>query len=154
MATRLSAAQLPDAADLAARAEGLRDRAAGLTQADAVAYGLVISALRLPPEPDLEQRRRRVATALYRAAEVPAELAEIGADVAGIALRIAEEGNQNLLGDAVTAGLLAEAGARAAGALVAINLKQMPGDDLHRRAVEAVARSAECAGRVRRRVES
>jgi formiminotetrahydrofolate cyclodeaminase len=91
---------------------------------------------------------------LYRAAEVPAELAEIGADVAGIALRIAEEGNQNLLGDAVTAGLLAEAGARAAGALVAINLKQMPGDDLHRRAVEAVARSAECAGRVRRRVES
>ena len=154
MAARLSSSDLPDAFDMSVSAAGLRDRAAALCQADAAAYGLVIAALRSPREPDPRQRRLRLAAALSEAAEVPAELAEIGADVAAIALRIAEAGNQNLLGDVVTAALLAEAGSRAAGALVTINLEQMPDDDRHRRASQAVVRSAECARRARRQIES
>ncbi len=151
MAGRLSATQLEDATELVQRAEQLRDRAAALTQADAAAYGEVISALRYR-ETDAEERLGRVAAALSEAAEVPTELAEIGADVAAIAARIAEGGKANLLGDAVTAALLAAAACEAAGTLVTINLGQQPGDDRLPRTALAVAQSAELAERARRRL--
>jgi formiminotetrahydrofolate cyclodeaminase len=152
MAARLSVTQLPDAADLAAAAGTLRDRAASLIEEDAAAYGRVVSAQRLPREPESPERRRLIGAALAAAAEVPTELAEIGADLADLAARIAEGGNPNLLGDAVTAALLADAGVRSAAALVTINLKDQPGDDRRERVARAMAGSAASAARARRKL--
>ncbi|MGD0285081.1 MAG: cyclodeaminase/cyclohydrolase family protein [Acidimicrobiales bacterium] len=153
MAARLSTGQLPDAPDLAVAAERLRDRAAALCQADADAYRRFMSALHAPCDPDPEDRWRQIAAALLGATDVPLEVVEIGASVAGLAARIAEGGNPNLLGDAVTAALLAESGARAAAALVLINLKGLQDDDRRNRVAKLVEEAAESAGRARRRVE-
>jgi formiminotetrahydrofolate cyclodeaminase len=149
MAARLSQVHLTEAQQIVADAESLRDRAAVLAQADAEAYGLFVRELRSPREGDPLARRRRVLGALSRAAQVPLEIAETGAAVAVLAARLAEDGNPNLLGDAVTAALLAEAACRAAAGLVMINLKSSPEDERLERATRAVAQSAESAGRAR-----
>jgi formiminotetrahydrofolate cyclodeaminase len=51
------------------------------------------------------------------------EIAAAGARVAAAGVGVAEGGNPNLAGDAVTAVLLAEAATRAAGQLVLINVE-------------------------------
>ena len=53
---------------------------------------------------------------------VPLEIAAIGARVAQLAVRVAEAGNPNLRGDAVTGAVLAAASARSAACLVDINV--------------------------------
>jgi formiminotetrahydrofolate cyclodeaminase len=142
MAGRLSQTQMPDAGDLVASAANLRERAAALIDADAAAYAQVMAALRAPRGIEPERRQHEITAALSRAAEVPTELAEIAAAVGAIAARIAESGNRNLLGDVVTAGLLAEAGSRAAAALVSINLQGSPEDERHIRVSRAVMNNA------------
>jgi methenyltetrahydrofolate cyclohydrolase len=147
MAARLSSAQLEaagqpgSAGEFAREAERLRDHAARLSEADAEAYGRVIEALRLPDKPEA------LAAALAAAADVPLEVAGTASQVARLAARLAEQGNPNLRGDAITAALLAEAGARAAGALVEINLAGMPGDGRIARAADLVRDTSESAGR-------
>jgi len=153
MAARLSTSQLPDAAGLTAAAEALRDRAASLSQADAAAYRRVILAQRSAREPDPVDRRHRIDIALGEAAEIPIELAEIGAELAGLAARIAEEGNPNLLADAVTAAFLADAAVRSARILVIANLKALPSDARLERAAVATTESAVYAARARRMIE-
>ena len=123
MAARLSGRQLPEAAGLALEAEHLAGTVAPLAQADAEAYRAVIAALRQPPEPG------RLTAALSDAADVPMQVAEAGVRVAALAARLAARGNPNLHGDAVTAGLLAEAGARSACTLVRINLSGAQSDE-------------------------
>jgi len=126
MAARLSAEQLADAPGLADRADTSRRRVAPLARSDAEAYGRVFEAYR---EPDSEARKERVRDALSGAAEVPLTVAEIGNEVASIAVRLVEEGNPNLEGDAMTAVLLVDAGVRAAAALVEINLSSANVED-------------------------
>ncbi len=113
MAARLSTDHLPDAHGLIERADRLREGTSRLARADAKAYGRVIAAQRAGDG---------VKEALSEAADVPLAVAEAGAKVAGIAVRLAEDGNPNLRGDALTAVLLAGAGTRAAASLVEINL--------------------------------
>lgn len=149
-AARLSTRQMSDALDLVAAGERLRDRAAALCQADAEAYRLVVVAMRLPPAPDPQDRRREIAAALSRASDVPVEIAAIAAGVADLAARIAEDGNPNLLGDVVTAALLAEASARSAGALVRINLEGEPDDERLSTVAGLLERTAEGSARTRR----
>jgi len=120
MAARFSAGQLPDAPDLAARADQLRYRAAELVDEDAHAYGAVLDAFALPR--DAAGRDQQVRAALDRAAAVPEEMTQLGAQVAELAARLAVAGNPNLRGDSMTAALLAEASARSAAALVDINV--------------------------------
>ena len=133
MAARFSARQLPEAGDLASRADELRRRVADLADLDAQAYTAVLEALRLPREAG--QRRE----ALLGAALVPLEIAEIGAEVAQLAARVAEAGNPNLRGDAVTGAVLAAASARSAACLVDINVDLGGLDpELSRRAARAV----------------
>jgi formiminotetrahydrofolate cyclodeaminase len=127
MAARLSEGRLTEAAELAAEAHRLRERAAPLAQADADGYRAVMEARRIPPE--VPGRAEAMSAALSDASDVPALVVEIGVKVAGLAARLAEEGNPNLRGDAATAGLLAAAGARAAARLVAINLATTPDDE-------------------------
>ena len=129
MAARFSAEQLADAPALADRADDLRREVAPLARADAEAYGRVLTAYRLPREPDPETRRRSIREALSGAADVPLAVAENGAEVARIAARLVEEGNPNLKGDAIAAVVLAGAGVRAAAMLVEINLSIGEVDD-------------------------
>jgi methenyltetrahydrofolate cyclohydrolase len=150
MAARFSDAQLPGAADVSYQADQLRQRAAGLADQDAAAYGAVLDAYRLPRDAggDGGERRRRIEAALRGAAEVPLEIAEIAAQVAGLAADVAARGNPNLRGDTVTAAHLAEASARSAAALVDINvaLGRLAGD-LAGRAAGAVAAAQAAADR-------
>jgi len=140
MAARLSSDQLSDAAGLADRADALRQRVAPLAAADAESYARVLDAYRLP---DPDSRRERVGDALSGAADVPLAVAEVGYEIAGIASSLAERGNPNLRGDALTALLLAEAGVRAAAALVGINLSTANlEDDRLERADELVDETA------------
>jgi methenyltetrahydrofolate cyclohydrolase len=138
MTARLSGRQLPAAEEIAARAEVLRDRAAPLAQADVEAYRAVIAALRATGQAG-------AAAALSAACTVPMEVAGIGAEVAAVAAAVAAGGNPNVRGDAVTAALLAASGARAAAALVRINLTGEQGDGRPARAEQAAAEAARLA---------
>ena len=122
MVASRSVRQLPDdAADLRSRAEQLAEAVAPLADADAAAYRAVIATRR---------RGGDVAGALSAAAsDVPLRVAEAGAAVTALAARLAAEGNPNTRGDALTAGLLAAAGARAGCELVRINLADADGDE-------------------------
>ena len=143
MAARFSTDQLADADRIADSAEGLRSRVMPLARADAAAYGRVLDAYRSSRD-DEEGRRRKVRDALSEAADVPLAIAEIGAEVAGISARLAEDGNPNLRGDTVTATALAGAGVRAAAVLVEINVRAggTEGDKLSRTGELLAATSA------------
>lgn len=127
MTARLSAGRLAQAGELAAQAQRLQDGVAQLAQADADGYRGVLEARRIAP--GTPGRAAVVAAALSAASAVPIQIVEAGVEVAGLAARLADEGNPNLRGDAATAALLAAAGARAAAGLVAINLAATPNDD-------------------------
>jgi methenyltetrahydrofolate cyclohydrolase len=128
----------PRAAETVERAEALRTLVTALAQADADAYTKVLEALR---------RKEGVAAALSAAADVPLAIAEAAAEVASLAALAAGDGNPRLRGDAVTAVELAEAGARGAAELVAINLAGHS-DERVRRAAELAATASELVRRV------
>ena len=142
MAARFSAPRLPGAGELADQADELRRRLAQLAEEDAQAYAAVLEALRLPREASQREVQRQ--EALLGAALVPLEIAGIGARVALMAARLAETGNPNLRGDAVTGAVLAAASARSAACLVDINVR-LGGLDpgLSRRAAQAAADAAD-----------
>jgi len=122
MAARFSQAQLADAGQTASRADALRRRATELVTEDGQAYGLVLEAFAMPRDAGTGERDERIRAALERAAAVPGEMTRIAAEVAGMAARLATEGNPNLRGDSVSAAILAEASARSAACLVDINV--------------------------------
>jgi methenyltetrahydrofolate cyclohydrolase len=101
------------------RAHELRKRVSGLAHADGQAYGVVLEALRLPPGPD---RSARLDAAVAGAIACPMQVLEIASEVATLAADIAETGNRNLEGDALTGALLAEAAARSAATLAQLNV--------------------------------
>jgi methenyltetrahydrofolate cyclohydrolase len=137
MAARFSLKQLPEAGELAEEADRLRYMASQLVDMDARAYTRVL-ATRGPERKE----------ALLGAAMIPLEVAAIGARVAQLAAQVAEAGNPNLRGDAVTGALLATASARSAAGLVDINVRFGGLDpELSRRAAQAVADAADAAER-------
>ncbi|MGH3979888.1 MAG: cyclodeaminase/cyclohydrolase family protein, partial [Pseudonocardiaceae bacterium] len=123
MAARLSAAQLPDGADRAARADAERGHITALAQSDAEAYRSVLAAWRLPREPEPQHRRAEIRRCLTHAAQVPLEIAESGARIAAEAVELAERGNPKLRGDVLAAVFLAGAAARSAAELVRLNVE-------------------------------
>jgi len=147
MAARFSATRLPGAGELADQADELRRRLAQLADMDTRAYAAVLEALRLPE--GTSQREVQRQEALLGAALVPLEIAGIGARVAAMAVRVAEAGNPNLRGDAVTGAVLAAASARSAASLVDINVR-LGGLDpgLSRRAAQAAADAGDAADQV------
>ena len=137
MAARFSARQLPGAGELADQADRLRHMAVQLADMDASAYTAV-----------LEAGPGQRPEALRGAALVPLEIAGIGVRVAQLALQVAEAGNPNLRGDAVTGALLAAASARSAACLVDINVRLGELDpELSQRAAQAAADAGDAAGR-------
>ena len=138
---RLSARQLTAgrAAQLTDEAEHIRSRAASLIDEDPRAYAAVLEALRRraeqPKDPaDAADAAAGLAAALSAAADVPLQIVELAVPVSAVAATLAADGNQALQGDALAAGLLAQAAARAAACLVRINLAAAPGDPRHARA--------------------
>jgi formiminotetrahydrofolate cyclodeaminase len=133
MAARFSARQLPEAGDLADEADRLRYMASQLADMDARAYTRVL-ATRGP------ERKQ----ALLGAAMIPLEIAAIGARAAQMAAQVAEAGNPNLRGDAVTGAVLAAASARSAASLVDINVRLGGLDpELSRRAAASAGDAAD-----------
>jgi formiminotetrahydrofolate cyclodeaminase len=113
MATRFS-----EGAEAALAAAGeLRSRVAPLAQADGEAYAAFLVARQAGTD-DAEARARIVA--------VPLEVAGCAAEVAALAVRLAEHGNPNLRGEAVAAAQVASAGAAIASKLVELNLGLTP----------------------------
>ncbi|NLV72847.1 MAG: cyclodeaminase/cyclohydrolase family protein [Actinobacteria bacterium] len=104
--------------------EVLRSRLENLVTLDALAYGKVATAMKLPRDDDSqkEARRRVLQAALQGAAEVPLEVAETALEVAKLSLPAAEKGNVNGVSDAGVAALLADAAAQSAALNVKINL--------------------------------
>ncbi len=129
-------------ADVRREAKVLRRRLLELAEADADAYEPVIAALRLPDRHP--QRADKLEAARSHAAEIPLEVAEATSRVAELAAETARTGNQHLVGDAITAAMLAEGASRAAARLVEINLVGRV-DPRLARVSEAVGRAA--AGR-------
>jgi len=153
-AARLSASQMPDARDIEATAERLRNRAATLCELDAATYRLVVTAMRSAGGPDPQERQRAVAEALSRASDAPVDIVEVAAGVVALAARIAESGNPNLLGDMISAALLGESSARSAAALVAINLEGVRDDERPSKVaalLKQIAEDSARTSRVRRR---
>jgi formiminotetrahydrofolate cyclodeaminase len=124
------------ATEAAARAGTLRARALELAEADQDSYPPVLAAARLAA--DDPARPAALAAALSGAAEIPLEVARIGAELAALAAALAGDGSRYLAGDAVTAALLAEAACGAAAALVEINLSDA-GDSRPDQAAQLVA---------------
>lgn len=119
MAARYSTRQLPDADAMATAADELRAEALPLVRADADAYGTFLDAMR----DKSEERDRRIADASRAACDVPLRMTELAVQVARLAVRVASDGNQRLVGDARTGALLCSAAATAAAHLVATNVK-------------------------------
>ena len=110
--------------ELAVRAAALGNTLAALVDRDAEAYAGVSAAYKLPSEtPELDAlKRAKVDEALLDAAVVPLETATACAEVAELALAVAERGNANAASDAGIAALLAEAGCVGASYNVRINV--------------------------------
>lgn len=145
MAARLSSRHLDEADAIAAQADELRRTTAPLADDDAAVYGAVLAAFKLPRD-DPDGRRQRIREALSEAADVPLAIADAGEQVQRLATRLADAGNPNLAGDAVTAGLLAGAATRAAANLAELNLAQAGiEDDRRKRAQRLRDRGADHA---------
>ena len=142
----------PEAAGIAAQAESLGARAAPLAQADADQYSAALLARVESGEGQGARRDFALGQAYAKAAEPPLLIAQTAADVAVLALTVAENGDPALRADAVTAALLAAAAAKAAAELVAVNLTASADDPRVLRAAKAAeeaARAAEATRAVR-----
>jgi formiminotetrahydrofolate cyclodeaminase len=128
-----------------AQAERLWRRVAPLAQADADAYEEALVALGLPDLIEPNVRDATIGGAVGRAADVPLAIAEAAADTAALAAAVAANGAPGRRADVVGAGLLAEAAARAAAQLVAVNLTIRTDDERLGRANAAVEAAAEGA---------
>jgi formiminotetrahydrofolate cyclodeaminase len=110
------------------QAETFRARVAPLAQADAEVYRDALTILRRREEVSERYRDQTLRDALEKSAEIPVRIVEAGADLACLAALLVENGNPEVRADAVVACVLAEGGARAAGALVETNLGATEGD--------------------------
>jgi methenyltetrahydrofolate cyclohydrolase len=146
MAPRL-ARDWPRASEVFERAEALRLFVAPLAVADADTYGEVLEALRLPRGSAASEAK--VGAALSRAADVPLAVAETASEVATLAALVAQAGSAPVRSDAVVAAAIAEAGARGAAELVAINLGDRD-DPRVQHAKELAATAREAARRAAR----
>jgi glutamate formiminotransferase/formiminotetrahydrofolate cyclodeaminase len=146
--------------ELAIRAAGLGNTLAGLVARDASAYAVVAAAYKLSADSEIQQREKtaRADEALLHAAEVPLETARACAEVADLALAVAERGNTNAASDAGVAALLADAGCVGAGYNVRINVSSLTeksrGAALAEEARTLVARTRDLARRTGEVVEA
>lgn len=153
MVARSSRGMWEDASGVAAQALTLQDRAAALARKDAEAWETALAALRAAadpgePEPGGAREELDLERKLERSAAIPLEIAELGADVATLAVEAALHGEHEYRADAAAAAALAAGGARAATHLVEVNLGIRPGDERLARARANQAAAHEAAERL------
>ncbi len=146
--TRMAAEGMDEAPRVTARATVLERRGARLADYAALAYADARAALaRRGDGPPSEERDAALGAALDDAAAVPELIARAAAEAAELAAETAERAAPDLRVDATCAALLAEAAARAAVGLVAVNLVTTPGSPRLERAREAAATATRAARR-------
>jgi methenyltetrahydrofolate cyclohydrolase len=153
MVARSSRDAWEDAPGIAAQALTLQDRASALAGGDAEAWDEALEALRAAADPRATSAHSRNANRdlerkLERAAAIPLEIAEIGADAAVLAAHAAEHGDLAYRADATAAAALAAGGARAAAHLVEVNLAIRTGDERLERARSMEKAATEAAERL------
>lgn len=121
MAARYAAPEFIGLADVA---DGLRHRSIALADADATAYAEVLRTRALPG--DEPTRTTLITQAMKVATEIPCDLARMGVEVMDLAVRLAHEGNPNLVGDARAAAFQAASVTTSAADLVRINTRTEP----------------------------
>jgi formiminotetrahydrofolate cyclodeaminase len=117
---RASQDSWPDATGVVAQANALSDRLEVLAEADADVFAAALVAL-ATPSAELERP-------MQRAAALPLEIAEAAADVAALALVVAERCDGLVRADAAGAAALAAGASAAAAHLVRANLTVKPDD--------------------------
>jgi formiminotetrahydrofolate cyclodeaminase len=155
MVARESRGTWDEAGGVAAQALNLQDRAAPLASDDAAAWDEALEALAASVESSAGEGNGAGARSdlaleqkLERAAAVPLEIAELGADVAALAAYAAELGDAAFRADAAAAAALAAGGARAAAHLVEVNLGMREGDERLARARASERAAAEAVDRL------
>ncbi len=136
-----------EAGGVAAQALALQARAEPLVRWDAEAWQEALAALRGAGNGDPRRRDEELERKLDRAAEMPLQIAETGADVAALAALAADLGEGAYTADAVAAAMLAAGGARAAAHLVSINLGVRENDERLTRARASEEAAAKAAAR-------
>jgi formiminotetrahydrofolate cyclodeaminase len=121
MAARFSGT-MDGAETVVGAADELRVEAGELADRDARSYAAVLAAYRAPRD-DEAARRGDITAALTVATAVPLAIVGCAQRVGMLGVRVAVDGNPNLRGDAVTAVNLADAAARSATHLVALNIR-------------------------------
>ena len=131
--------------EIAVRAAALGNTLSALVARDAAAYAVVAAAYKLPGDSEAQLARKgaKIDDALLHAAEIPLETARACADVAAIALAVAERGNTNAASDAGVAALLAEAGCVGASYNVRINVAALSDKSLGTALAEEAKRLVE-----------
>lgn len=137
---------------MTARADELRARLLELVDADALAYGRVTAAYRLPRETEAQkaERSRAVQEAFREAARIPLHTLRAAADCLELVRAAVEQGNPNCITDAGTAAELIRAAAVGAAYNVRVNLGGIRDDDFTTR-LEAETR--DILDRVRREAD-
>jgi formiminotetrahydrofolate cyclodeaminase len=144
---RTSAAAWPEAGGVAAQARALGRRAEALARENAAAHAHAMEALRAPTEAAPALRDAELGSALYRAGELPATIAEAARDVAELAALGSEQADPDRRADAAAVALIAAGCARAAAHLVEINLGVLGEDPRLAGARAAVAGATAAAER-------
>jgi glutamate formiminotransferase/formiminotetrahydrofolate cyclodeaminase len=145
--------------EAALKASTLVTTLGGLVERDAQSYAAVMSAYKLPNEPEdaAKARTKAIDDALVGAAAVPLETARACAEVAELAALVGEEGNTNAVSDAGVGALLAEAACKGAVYNVRINVTSMTdksrGAGLLEESKQVLARTAKAARAVEAIVE-
>jgi formiminotetrahydrofolate cyclodeaminase len=148
MVARCSRDSWDDAAGVAAQSLAIKERAAQLARTDADAWQEATAVLRDGgTDGDAEARNLELEQKLGRAAAVPLEIAELGADAAALAALVGEYCDGAYRADAAAAAALASGGASAAAHLVQVNLTVQEGDERLKRARASEQAAAESAKR-------
>jgi methenyltetrahydrofolate cyclohydrolase len=129
---RLSGKQWAGAAGALEQAHALRVQGFDLIEEDAQAYLAFVDAVR---------SKRDVETAHARTVDVPLRMIRAAADVAELAVQLANHGNPNLRADAVVAATLAAAAAESGLTLIEVNVGAA-GDDARLAVARKLSRKA------------
>ena len=109
--------------DIAARADGLRDKLTESIDADSAAFTEVMNALKLPKETpeEIAARTAQIQAATQHATVVPLHTARLCLEALGLIHFVAANGNLNAMSDAASGAFMARAAIDAAGMNVRIN---------------------------------
>ena len=152
MVARCSRGSWSDAPGVTAQALAIQERAGPLAGIDAHAWEDATLALRRAAEDGATGRDSELERKLEAAAAVPLEIAELGADVAALAVVVAERCDGGFRADAAAGAALAAGGARAAAHLVEVNLGVREADERLVRARRSADAAADDAARILRTI--